>query len=279
MGKMELLEKILRSFTSLRLLPILWDLRRNQRRTRARPGDGSSEQKEYFSNGFLSLPLGSKPKHRELISLLCEIREGRLPGRASWEEKQPKYFILRDLPDSLDRLILDFIEESRLHERIRLLSGRAVVLADYAIVEHRTGIQLNTPWHRDTHFLDKLPAGPVPASIKGYLYPAFEDRPLPRIQFCPGSHRFDLNSKDLDHLVTTLGKKRTLHSSDQDFALFDTLTLHRVVPEPKGESSLRLSFNFYVDSPEQLERYARARELQDLYRDRFYGQRASLVSS
>ena len=102
-------------------------------------------------------------------------------------------------------------------------------------------------WHRDLHYHDykeEPQSGVEPPAVKLIYYPSFEKEPVSMLKFLLGSNKTMLHARQEDFQLINYLKTKVIKSSNSKAILFDTCSMHSVIPDAPGIPSIRLIYSF-----------------------------------
>jgi hypothetical protein len=197
----------------------------------------------YQADGYLLGRFADSPTHRILLAALAEIRTGTLRpdfyfmGKPGRRDVKPRAFEYSDA-------IIDILHENNIVEFVGRAVGHPVTLVNVAIVDSLPPGYF-TNWHADNF---------VPAVHKVIFYPAFGAPPSKRIDVLAGHikpfgaggwrERLSVNERVIRvESIVARHRVRSISSSDHEFLLVNTQTLHRTHKVTAG-GDLRLLYSF-----------------------------------
>jgi hypothetical protein len=220
-----------------------------------RPGEA------YYLLGYCRGEFSPGPALERFHAANAELLAGRLRPGFAWHEKYPN---TRDLPDAYDydSALLDVLFESRIQELLPLVTGRDLMLAHVQVRLALPGPSYHA-WHRDTHLHAADRAGNLPPVQKLIVYPTGGRAPEPRLHIAPGTHLSMIHEGHADMAQLEHAVVDTVSSSDSGYLIFDTSTLHGVIPESHADGSIRIIYSFCAEH--QLHNFLDSRPLQERF--------------
>ena len=131
-------------------------------------------------------------------------------------------------------------------------------------------------WHRDSYFVDGKQVGNNPSVHKLIFYPLMHGEKSPRIQLLEGSNACQLTFQEskmmiapgfsqFDGQLMNFLPTARYESSKDSFLLFDTASLHGVVPDDDERGSIRVIYSF-VTRGQFFDKYAKKQLHMEPYR-------------
>jgi hypothetical protein len=198
---------------------------------------------EFYRNGIIEVDFSSKQVNGILGSILRQkIKEG-----FSLESKYGGTLDLRPSVLDYDDSFIEVLKQNNIPKIIENATLRDYSL--YHIQVRVTNLHNYSymDWHRDLHYHDfkeEPQSGVEPPAVKLIYYPHFENNPSEMLKFLVGSNKTMLHSKQQDYQLINYLKTKTVSSSDSRAILFDTSSMHAVIPDSPGVPSIRLIYSF-----------------------------------
>jgi len=201
---------------------------------------------EFYRHGMKIVDFESK----NLNSILHDILTSNLKDDFNLVQKYPGTGDLRPNVIDYDDEFINVLKTNNIHKIINNATLKDMTLYH---IQARVSVADSfsyMDWHRDVHYYDyqeTTQSGREPPAVKLIYYPQFNFEPKSRLKFLLGSSKTMFYSKkeDMNLIASNYLKTAIISSSNNKAVLFDTSSLHAVVPESKGESSIRLIYSFY----------------------------------
>jgi hypothetical protein len=202
---------------------------------------------EMYINGYLKSNFRENKTLSRLICVLEECFLGNLKSGFEFKSKYPNTFDLRPTVYEYDVAFVDILIENELPELIYKATQKDLCLTHIQLRKVLKGHSY-MDWHRDTYFNGGELIGPLPPSYKLIFYPLHNRTSEPRLKILRGSAKCmnlgSIKGIDLDRELLNLMSVDIVNSSDNEFILFDTSSLHGAFTETHDNGSFRLIYTF-----------------------------------
>jgi hypothetical protein len=207
---------------------------------------------DYRRSGFF-LKGWDKTDALERLNALCrDIYEGRVKKGYDPKVKFQETGCEVILDHKYDAVLLDVLFDNGLPRLMQDFIGSSATLCYInAVTSLPPGYM--TDWHSDGH---------LRIVHKILYYPTFDDKAEPCLQIIPGhtkppwiSHSRIFTNRYSSRIETAIFKKQMVSSSNENFVVLNTWTLHRAFPvtNPKGVFRLIYSFiEWFKDDEDRL---------------------------
>lgn len=219
----------------------------------------------YYRQGYLVKEFKKKKSLSRMLNLTKAACQDKQKEGFRWEKKYENSLDFRPSVFEYDPSFVDVLFENDIPSMLKETTGEDLVLIHIQMRRSFPG-KSYMPWHRDTRWWGGKIVGNIPPVHKIIMYPTLGKTEVPRLTVAPGSHIQVLDNKYVDFAYAMLKRKERISSSDTKFLLFNTVLFHNVVPDTDPEGSVRIIYAFA--RPDQAEKYAEQRPLQELYLSR-----------
>jgi hypothetical protein len=200
------------------------------------------EAAQHYKRTGVFIKPAAKTATLERLNTLCrDIFEGRIKKGyqqiVKYEDKGSEVILDPDY----DPVLLDALFENDLPKLMQdFVSPNVMLFFINAVNSVPPGYM--TFWHPDGH---------VRPVHKIFYYPTWSDDAAPCLQVIPGhvktaglSRNRIFSNKYSVGIEATLSKKQMIKSSNDDFVVLNTCTMHRAVPVTKTDGVFRLMYSF-----------------------------------
>ena len=210
-----------------------------------------TEYQRYYLDGFFEGKFQDTDMFKSLKKSLNDICEENLSEGFTLEKKYQGTKDLRPNAFEYSASFIDILIENNIHNLIYDLVGKRLTLA-HLQVRTSSAEQSYMPWHRDSYATGEEYVGPIPPAHKLIFY-LNTGTPRPKLEMAAGSHICRFKNQDtfilpgcsnFDREILNVLEKKTYHSSDDTFLIFNTGMLHSVIPDLPDEKSVRIIYSF-----------------------------------
>lgn len=185
-------------------------------------------------------------KNEKIDNILKELLSMKVKKDYFLKTKYQKTYDLRPEVYTYDPCFLSALKKNNVKEIVRKHTLRNLTLShvQVRIVEDENSYM---NWHRDTYYNQQGELiGQAPAGVKVIYYPKFNDneKEYGRLAYLEGSNRILFPTNTYDNQLFGILKQNIVKPRTGKAILFDTAGLHAVIPENKGERSIRLIYSF-----------------------------------
>lgn len=203
---------------------------------------------EMYINGYIRSKFDKNQTLDKLLSTLNECYQGKdLKDGFEFKTKYPNTFDLRPTVYEYDDVFVDILIDNHIDQLLHEATQKDLCLTH---IQLRKAMQGHSymDWHRDTYFNNGKLIGPLPPSYKIIFYPLHGRNPEPRLKILKGSAKcMNLSTMpniNLDQELLRLMQTDIFNSSDDEFILFDTSSMHGALVEEDEKGSFRLIYTF-----------------------------------
>src|SRR3989344_8430193 len=204
-------------------------------------------REEFYDKGLIVKACQHDDTFQRFYDILWAIYTGNV--KVGFEMARSKKFsgAANLEPDVLayDSVFLDILKANDIIAFLKELTGRDLILGKVKVrMNYKTG-KAYTGWHRDTVLYPKFRKGSIPPLINLNYYPCFDKPPEPALLIWSKSHRKQWDSFWIDKLQATLTRPHIkIHTSNDNFTIFDTAHLHDVASTSYEQGAMRVIYSF-----------------------------------
>jgi len=196
----------------------------------------------FYKKGIVDIDFHNK----KIDLILKDILDLKVKKDYFLKTKYQKTYDLRPDVYTYDPCFLSVLRENNIKEVLRKHTLRNLTLSHIQVrVVEDENSYMN--WHRDTYYNQRGDLiGQAPSGIKIIYYPKLKDNEeeFGRLSYLEGSNRILFPTNEYDNQLFGILKQKIVKPSTGKAILFDTAGLHAVIPENKGEKSVRLIYSF-----------------------------------
>ena len=198
---------------------------------------------EYYIKGFSKLDITKAKSKVSLNNVLSDILENNLEQDFLLKSKYPGSYDLRPSVLDYDPSFMEILKEINVKQILRETTLKDLKLfhIQVRVVDSSSSYM---DWHRDTYFYDNKKSGNFPPGHKIIYYPNFGNEHRLRLKLLAGSNKTMLYDQQNDYNLLNYLPTIVIEDNDNEMLLFDVSCMHGVIPEKKGEKSIRVIYNF-----------------------------------
>jgi len=198
---------------------------------------------EYYVKGFSKLNIANAKSKNRLNNILSDILEDKLEKDFFLKSKYPGSYDLRPSVIDYDSAFMEILKDINVKQILSETTLKDLKLfhIQVRVVDSAYSYM---DWHRDTYFYDNKKSGNFPPGHKIIYYPNFGSSRRRRLKLLEGSNKTMLYDQKNDYQLLNYLPTAMIYDNDDEMLLFDVSSMHGVIPEEKGEKSIRVIYNF-----------------------------------